>query len=284
ANASIFSNEPIKTLAATFMAWMATVPFVVVITTRRPLIFSNSSGELPRSKPSRGKPSRSPARSRSESFNLSLRASSTVLTGIIASAPEARPVIIEEVARKTSKTTAVTPLKSVAEVLRISLGQRATWIIPFFGTSNASGETSTVVRNPHKCQNNSPKTTLTPVAALWIAPRSRLRSEPALSKRRSVLRLTVRTQITRHSWRSFLLLRVAHKELRASLQQTNYGAPQDQFLPMRPFWPSLKDSVPGIQVCTQEVLPTELLQAVQGADRKKLQIHHVAIAGQSVSG
>src|SRR5580692_11898970 len=224
------------------MAWMATVPFVVVITTRRPLICSNSSGELPRSKPSRGKPSRSPARSRSELSNLSLRASATVLTGIIASAPEARPVIIEEVARKTSKTTAVTPFKSVAEILRISLGQRATWIIPFFGTSNASGETSIVVRNLHNCQNNSPKTTLTRVMEPWIDRGNRLRSELALSKRRWVQRPTARTQITRHSWRSFLLLQVAHKELRAPLQQTCYGAPQDQFVPMRPSWPSPKDS------------------------------------------
>jgi hypothetical protein len=41
---------------------------------------------------------------------------------------------MEDVARKTSKTTAVTSLKSVTDILRISEGQRATSITFLFTT------------------------------------------------------------------------------------------------------------------------------------------------------
>src|ERR1700722_1047624 len=178
---------------------MAAVPLVVVITTRRPLSFLNSSGEFPRSKPSGGNPPLSPANNKSGSFSLRARASSREPTGKIASTPEARPVMIEDVARKTSNTTAVTSVKSVAEILRISLGQRATWIIAFFGTSVASDETSIVVRNRHKNRNNRPQKPLTRATRLWCVRQNRPHSEPERSKHRLAPRPTAHRQTTGHN-------------------------------------------------------------------------------------
>src|ERR1700757_1391975 len=107
------------------------VPFVVVITTLLPRISLNSAGELPRSNPSRGMPPRSPARRRLGSWTFRARAASTVSTGKNRSTPCSRPVIIVEVARKTSNTTAVVSLRSILSNRRISEGQSATSIKEF---------------------------------------------------------------------------------------------------------------------------------------------------------
>ena len=57
-----FTNAPINTRPAARQRFIARVPFVVVNTTLRPPTVSgrNSDGELPKSKPAIGKPSRSP--------------------------------------------------------------------------------------------------------------------------------------------------------------------------------------------------------------------------------
>src|SRR5213594_1088946 len=87
----------------------ARVPLLVVMMTARPPTRAavNSSGELPRSKPSRGSPRRSPATSASGSPAMRARASSGVATGTMPAQPLASAVTMQVEARSTSMTRTV---------------------------------------------------------------------------------------------------------------------------------------------------------------------------------
>src|SRR5262244_64974 len=95
---------------------MARVPLVVVRTSVRPPTRSGvqSSGELPRSKPSMGSPPRSPAKSTGSGARAAARerAAASLATGMTRAQPAPKAATTMVVARKTSTTRATRPASS----------------------------------------------------------------------------------------------------------------------------------------------------------------------------
>src|SRR5262252_6055111 len=95
---------------------MARVPLVVVRTSVRPPTRSGvqSSGELPRSKPSMGSPPRSPAKSTGSGARAAARerAAASLATGMTRAQPAPKAATTMVVARKTSTTRATRPARS----------------------------------------------------------------------------------------------------------------------------------------------------------------------------
>src|SRR5260221_1754599 len=198
ASAAIFTSAPSSTLLEFRTCARAAVRFVVVPMFCWPRTFLIWLGDSPKSKPGGGTPCLSPASNRSGLLFFHSRAASTVFTGKKQATPWASPVIILEVARRTSNTTTVVSRKSVSFKRLISAGESATSIIWFSDRSSANDEKGTAARNQHTDRNSYRIPTSGTLQQVDLQ-KSTFVVMPGQSKHRLVLRPSFRRQTARRN-------------------------------------------------------------------------------------